>query len=236
MKDLLAGIVRQLVDIKAALSLVPSSRWATVTQASPLRITLDGDTSALADSPFCLIPKPKVGDRVSVIVANRRATIIGVPGGGKLFIPPGIITEFAGESPPPGWLICDGRQVKIADYPDLHAAIGHRYGGSGSYFAVPDLRGRVPAGLNPTNPAFNHLGKIGGSQTHTLTVAEMPSHTHPLTKKPAGPAKWDSTPAQVGGTDYSQTFWTGSHVGATGGNQPHNNLQPYITLNFIIKT
>lgn len=232
MKDLLAGIVRQLVDIKAALSLMPSLRWATVTQASPLRIILDGDNTSLADSPFCLIPKPKAGDRVSVIVANRRATIIGVPGGGKLFIPAGIITEFAGDTPPLGWLICNGQHVPISEYPALFAAIGHRYGGSGTIFALPDHRGRVGVGMNPINSDFNQLGKLGGSATHTLTVNEMPSHEHGIR------GGWGTGSLGIGyfrvDTNSPKVQWTNSFP--AGGNHPHNNLQPYIVTNFIIKT
>lgn len=246
MKDLLAGVVRQLVDIKAALSLMPSLRWATVTQSSPLRIALDGDSAPLADAPFCLIPKPKTGDRVSVIVANRRATIIGMPGGGQLSFPPGFIAEYAGESAPLGWLLCDGRQVRISEYPELYAVLGRRYGGSGDLFALPNHRGRVGVGLDPVNPAFNQLGKTGGAATHTLTAQEMPRHRHPhdgytFLWGSSGNVHIAGAVANSGTSSGNRLFtWQNrdgwKNTGEAGGGQAHNNLQPYVVTNFIIKT
>lgn len=159
---------------------------------------------------------------------------IGQGGGGSGGddIPTGVITQFGGSIAPDGWLICDGSAVSRATYADLFNAIGTTYGiGDGSTtFNLPNLKGKVPVGIDNTDENFYPLGMEGGEKAHTLTVSEIPSHTHKLPI--AGTA---------GSTDYLiQSYTTASRVligetGATGGGQAHNILQPYIVLNYIIK-
>lgn len=100
---------------------------------------------------------------------------------------PGMLIIYAGSSAPTGWLFCDGSPVSRTTYASLFSAIGTTYGaGDGSTtFNVPDLRGRVVAGVDNMGGSdagrldwANTLGTFGGAQTHTLTTAEMPSHTH----------------------------------------------------------
>ena len=91
--------------------------------------------------------------------------------------PSGAILQYAGSSAPTGWLLCDGNVVSTTTYASLFAVIGYTYGGSGSLFQLPDLRGRVPAGKAPSG-TFATLGSSGGAETVTLTTAQMPSHTH----------------------------------------------------------
>jgi microcystin-dependent protein len=104
---------------------------------------------------------------------------------GTVYAPKGILMPFAGSSAPSGWLLCDGTGVSTTTYADLFAVIGYTYGGSGSLFALPDLRGRVPVGLDNMGgtdalrlDVTNTLGGSGGTQTHQLSTAEMPVHTH----------------------------------------------------------
>lgn len=94
--------------------------------------------------------------------------------------PTGAVTQFAGSAAPTGWLLCDGTAVSRATYADLFAAIGTTYGaGNGSTtFNLPNLKGRVPVGRDSADTSFDVLGETGGAKTHTLTVTEMPSHTH----------------------------------------------------------
>jgi microcystin-dependent protein len=94
--------------------------------------------------------------------------------------PSGTIKIYAGVDEPNGYLICDGRAVSRTTYADLFAAIGTRYGsGNGSTtFNIPNLKGKVIVGYDSADASFNTLGKTGGSKTHTLTISEMPSHTH----------------------------------------------------------
>ena len=98
----------------------------------------------------------------------------------SMFItPPGVISQYAGTTAPDGYLLCQGQEVSRVDYADLFAVIGITYGsGDGSTtFNLPDLRQRVPVGLNSTG-TFNALNNTGGSETHTITNAQLPSHTH----------------------------------------------------------
>jgi microcystin-dependent protein len=169
--------------------------------------------------------------------------------------PAGIVTSFAGSTAPAGWLICDGTLKQTSAYPNLFNAIGYAYGGSGSQFGVPNLKGRVPVGLDATQTEFDVLNDQGGAKTHTLITAEMPQHNHTGTTASSGnhahnyqdhPRNPSVTYASgSGGQDRTavadQTDTAGAHThtfttGNTGSGSAHNNLQPYIVLNYIIKT
>lgn len=163
-------------------------------------------------------------------------------------IPTGALTPFAGSSAPTGWLLCYGQAVSRTTYADLFAVIGTTYGsGDGSTtFSLPDMRGRVAAGRDNMGGTTagritsagsgivgTTLGAAGGAQTHTLTTAQIPSHTHGMTQampaltNAAGSVNRASsnTPANASGTS-----------DATGGGGAHNNTQPTIILTYIIKT
>jgi microcystin-dependent protein len=89
--------------------------------------------------------------------------------------PVGTIFQYAGNSAPSGWLLCQGQLLSILSYPNLYTVVGTTYGGDGvTQFALPDLSGRVPLGSG----GGYSLGSTGGSSTHTLTVDQMPSHNH----------------------------------------------------------
>lgn len=144
--------------------------------------------------------------------------------------PIGAISEYAGATAPTNWLICDGSAISRTTYADLFNVIGTRYGtGDGSTtFNLPDLRGRVPVGLNSNDTDFNTLGNTGGEKTHTLTVQEMPSHRHSIAvTEEGGTSGW----AMHGNWNDDGT----TNTEYTGGGQAHNNLQPYIVQNYIIK-
>lgn len=150
----------------------------------------------------------------------------------NLLNPPGVIACFGGSSAPTGWLLCNGAAVSRTTYSDLFTIVGETYGvGNGvTTFNVPDMRGRIPVGLDAGNvnlAAGDALGETGGEENHTLTIAEMPAHNH-----------GGQVFAHFGGLVY--LGGTGSNMGATavasqGGGGAHNNLQPYNTVNYIIK-
>ncbi len=136
-----------------------------------------------------------------------------------------------------------GQNVSRTTFADLFAVIGTIYGiGDGSTsFGIPDLRGNVPVGLKPTDTDFDALGETGGSKTHTLSEAEMPSHNHGGLGENAGlVGSWPYGTEPVAGGIGSNGAIDFDNVALLssprGGNQAHNNVQPYFTLNFIIKT
>lgn len=155
-----------------------------------------------------------------------------------LIEPAGVITAFAGSTAPAGWLLCDGSAVSRATHSVLFAAIGTIYGaGNGSTtFNLPDLTARVIVGRAAGDLDFGTLGKTGGAKTHTLTTAQMPAHSHTQRKSTStlgagGVAYGVTSPAFPGASDTSAQ----STLDA-GGGQAHNNLQPYLVVNYIIKT
>ena len=150
-------------------------------------------------------------------------------------VPAGVIEMFGGSTAPSGYLICDGSAVSRTTYSKLFTAIGTTYGaGDGSTtFNVPNLKGRVAVGYNSAETEFNALGKTGGEKTHTLTIAEMPSHSHNYNlPNPSAPNY------MTGGGAYNVRIvdFTSTATTNTGGGNAHNNLQPYIAINYIIKT
>ncbi len=153
----------------------------------------------------------------------------------------GEIQIFAGNFAPAGWVFCDGRLLSISENDTLFNLIGTTYGGDGqSMFAVPDLRGRIP--LHQGGGFV--IGQSGGSETVTVTQATTPTHSHPLTGTP-NPASTTSPVNNVlaatqastvtpYGSDSPQVQLAPQSVGSLGGSQPHNNLQPFICINYII--
>jgi microcystin-dependent protein len=162
------------------------------------------------------------------------------------YFPPGSLVPYAGASAPAGWLLCYGQTVGRIAYAPLFAAIGTTYGpGDGSTtFNLPDLRGRTVAGRDDMggaaasrltnsgtgNPGINGatLGASGGVDRHTLTTAQMPSHTHSIAH----------VVANINAAGSAQSaFSNGSAVttGPAGSDQAHPNVQPTLVLNYIIR-
>lgn len=153
--------------------------------------------------------------------------------------PAGCVMPYAGRNTPNGWLPCDGSLVSREEYSTLFAAIGTTYGaGDGSTtFALPNLQGRFPLGVSGSHA----LGSTGGSEKVALTVNEIPAHKHSvsLTRGSADNDVYGLTASEayrgnvlvtIGGT--SVVLYTGN----TGGGGSHNNMPPFITLNYIIST
>ena len=246
----------------------------------------------------------------SVVFAEEEGTIVDK---GSVTSPLGVITAYAGiesnaELLERGFMVADGSSLRRADYPDLFAIIGTTYGtADNSHFNLPDLKGRTIVGVDSADSSFNTLGKKGGEKEVTLTVAQMPSHTHtftgtsvvsgtesvghthtfsattssngnhshsflpndepvmgyPLeslannisyptykgwTSSHEYGSQWSAATLAAGAhthtvsgntngvsTTHTHTFLAKGNNSVTGGGKSHNNLQPYLTLKYIIK-
>jgi len=160
----------------------------------------------------------------------------------------GQIMLFAGNFAPRGWMFCHGQLLPISNFSALFSILGTTYGGDGkTTFALPDLRGRaaLSAGRGP-GLSDHPLGQKSGQETVTLTAAQMPSHSHGvLGSNEAGNAPspegnvWgvSGTSAPPSGPYVNATPDAPMHAGAVanaGGSQPHDNMQPFLTLNYCI--
>lgn len=161
----------------------------------------------------------------------------------------GEIRMFAGNYAPDGWALCDGSQLPIAEYYNLYSLIGTTWGGDGqSTFALPDLRGRAP--MHRSNSHV--LGQSAGAETVTLSSLQMPAHTHqatislpvsggvPNADSPAGnftavnPARGNEFNTTANGTMGTVTFTVNANSSLTGQDLAHENMKPYVVINYII--
>ena len=157
-------------------------------------------------------------------------------------VPIGALMPYAGLATPAGWLLCKGQSLARSSYPDLYQTIGTLYGAEdATHFSIPDLRTRVPVGVSDNHPTFGQMGSKGGEVAHFLTVQEMPAHSHFLkgvgTSFTGGVEK-----TNLGGgsgwttvTNYTGAGTPNLQAAPTGSGSAHNNMPPYIVLNYIIR-
>ena len=147
--------------------------------------------------------------------------------------PIGTINIYAGSIAPSGWLLCDGSAVSRTTYSDLFDVIGTTYGeGNGTTtFNLPNLKGRIPVGLDSDDADLDALGETGGEKEHTLTINEMPQHRHSITIHGTAGGGTMVTQSNGNGGSVTGANWV---IGNAGGNEAHNIMQPYVVLNYII--
>jgi microcystin-dependent protein len=225
-------------------------------------IQLRSDTSAnwATANPILALGEMGYATDTKVLKIGDGVTAWNASGGpSPLSVPAGVISQFAGAAAPSGYLLCQGQTLSTTTYSNLFSAIGYTYGGGGADFKVPDLQSRIPVGKGP-DTEFDTLGETGGAKAVTLSELQIPSHTHTGTTSTNGshshvledsylqgvPVGGGSTVfagnrqySGWGDTRYVQSAGNHSHsftTNSTGGGQSHNNLQPYIVVNYIIKT
>jgi microcystin-dependent protein len=151
----------------------------------------------------------------------------------------GEIRIFGGNFAPAGWMFCEGQLLPISENETLFQLIGTTYGGDGqSTFAPPDLRGRLP--IHRGNGFI--LAETGGAEEITLTVNQIPAHTHPFTVNSGQGSTPNAENSVLGGSpnldlyiaDIANVPLAPTSVAPVGGSQPHTNFQPYLCVDFII--
>ena len=151
----------------------------------------------------------------------------------------GEIRMFGGNFAPVEWMFCEGQLLPISENEALFSLIGTTYGGDGqSTFALPDLRGRLP--VHQGNGSV--IGEAGGVEQVTLTVGQIPIHTHPLLAStgpgnintPGGNVTAESAAVKIYFADQPTVAMGPQAISPSGGSQPHSNFQPYLCINFII--
>ena len=194
------------------------------------------------------------GETLTTVLTQLQNSIdslsgLGGSGGSVLDMPLGTILPIATESVPEGWMLCDGREISIEEYQELYDLIGTTYGAGDSAFwaqvffpattfNIPDLRGRTIIGANDMGGEQSDVltihqasaGQVGGEELHQLSEDEMPSHGHGLTGN--GIAQ---TTTSYWDTFHSVVTSGSGMTGPAGGDQPHNNMQPYMALNYMMK-
>jgi len=155
----------------------------------------------------------------------------------------GEIRMFAGNFAPAGWAFCQGQLIPISENEALFNLIGTTYGGDGqSTFAYPDLRSRVPIhqGTGSTGTPYT-LAETGGAETVTLNLNQIPSHSHaPQGNTAGGTASgpsgqvWASSALDLYSSAAPSVTMNAAACGSTGGSQPHDNMMPFLAINFIL--
>lgn len=248
---LAASVAQFTVDAKGRLTAAVNvaisiliSQIQTFTSAALRAVCSDPTgTGSLVFGTGPTLANPVVGTQAAGNISTLAASTAFVQNAVSAFLT-GFIVPYGGSAAPTGWLLCDGSAVSRTTYSGLFTVIGTTFGaGDGSTtFNVPDLRGRVPAGVDSgagrlgsgVSPGFTGsatLGSAAGSQSDTLDTTKIPAHTHNYTKTDASAPSSDSVGGPVQTVSQS-TVATSS----TGGGLPHNNTQPTLIVNYVIKT
>lgn len=155
----------------------------------------------------------------------------------------GEIRMFGGSFPPSGWAFCHGQLMPISENDALFTLIGTTYGGDGQEtFGLPNLQGRLPMHMGTALGQTMQLGEMGGVESVTLTTNQMPAHTHPViasaapgfANRPTGMSPGTSPNVDLYGDQPTTNDLSPNSVIPAGGSQPHDNMQPFLAISYII--
>lgn len=215
------------------------ARVTAVESVAPFRVQTDSTLSAwLSRDADTML---KVGDKVWILQQGGVWLVGGRLNGGAA-TPVGVINPFAGSTAPPGWLLCDGAEVSRTDYSELFSVIGTTFGSgnSSTTFNVPNLVNRVPV----ASGGNYSRGATGGQSRVTLTIEQIPSHSH---GGAGGHTHWQGygtattqvqsgTGAWVANGSHQNAESSGWHQHESRGNDwDHENMPPYLALPYIIR-
>jgi len=264
--DQIADADNHLRLIKSALlSTFPNVAGAVNATHTELNTVADGNTAATATTLVNAdqlvvndngtMKQVTLSDLLTYLTNNFTITNTMITGGAAFTA--GMIVPFAGSTAPTGWLMCYGQDVSRTVYADLFTAISTSYGAGDGFasFTLPDLRGRVIAGqdnmggvsanrLTGQTGGLNgdNIGATGGAETHTLTEAQLASHSHTgvvQQREDFNPTTGSTTQTPLGFGDTrggARASASPLTINNTGSGQAHNNVQPTIILNYMIKT
>ena len=176
---------------------------------------------------------PENWEKLGELTPNEQAaafdeTYINFTKSKCFMMPVGATMIWHTNAPPTRWLLCTGGAAYVADYPELFALWGYKYGASGDQFGLPDMSDFIPMGTG----GLVSLDDTTGEAEHTLTIPEMPAHTHP----PLAPSTTflGNKPSATNTMPASNQIGTAATTGSTGGGLSHNNIPPVFGVNFIV--
>ena len=181
---------------------------------------LDGITASTAELNYVDGVTSAIQTQINTLTSNLSSAV-----------PSGVISAYAGSTAPSGYLLCDGTAVSRTTYSGLFGIISTTYGvgDNSTTFNVPNLKGKVAVGRDSSQAEFDNLNDTGGAKTVTLTTGQLPSFNHEIQVAAGG---GDGTTYVRGSSGGYSTSLYYSH----GSGQAHENLQPYLVINYIIKT
>lgn len=244
--DLTTFLAEQLEAVAGIAGEKVSLRWGTISAVNPVSVILDGQSAALTS--IDVVGSPVQGQRVPVLLAARRALVLASGSAAAVqtspAVPVGTVIDYAGASAPEDYLLCDGATYPVVQFPQLAQVLGGRFR-FGDMFRVPDLRGRVSV-MADGSGEFSSVGQAGGEKRHQITIAEMPAHRHAGHPRAYydmqnryGPqafippyqteGRWVATMAN------ERLTASETETAQTGGSQSMSLLQPYYTVQKIIR-